>query len=106
MTGVPGAGGAGVGAGGGAGVGAGGTGVGDGTSAVGAEVWWVIVMVAYPSWRGPTLCFRAAAPGTRNRMKLLVLTSEPVSADQLRDALPGDADPTERRGDGGGAGAA
>jgi len=27
-------------------------------------------------------------------MKLLVLTSEPVSADQLRDALPGDADPT------------
>ncbi len=28
-------------------------------------------------------------------MKLLVLTSEPVSADQLRDALPGDADPTD-----------
>ncbi len=27
-------------------------------------------------------------------MKLLVLTSEPVSANQLRDALPGDADPT------------
>ena len=27
-------------------------------------------------------------------MKLLVLTSEPVSADQLREALPGDADPT------------
>ncbi len=27
-------------------------------------------------------------------MKLLVLTSEPVSADQLRAALPGDADPT------------
>jgi hypothetical protein len=27
-------------------------------------------------------------------MKLLVLTSEPVSADQLRDALPGEADPT------------
>lgn len=27
-------------------------------------------------------------------MKLLVLTSEAVSADQLRDALPGDADPT------------
>ncbi|MGH2892494.1 MAG: hypothetical protein ACRDPM_04385 [Solirubrobacteraceae bacterium] len=26
-------------------------------------------------------------------MKLLVLTSEPVSAEQLRDALPGDADP-------------
>ena len=39
-------------------------------------------------------------------MKLLVLTSEPVSADQLRDALPGDADPDRRRGDGGGAGAA
>ncbi|MBV8953002.1 MAG: hypothetical protein JO179_02620 [Solirubrobacterales bacterium] len=28
-------------------------------------------------------------------MKLLVLTSEPVSAQQLRDALPGDADPTD-----------
>jgi hypothetical protein len=28
-------------------------------------------------------------------MKLLVLTSEPVSAGQLRDALPGDADPTD-----------
>jgi hypothetical protein len=28
-------------------------------------------------------------------MRLLVLTSEPVSADQLRDALPGDADPTD-----------
>lgn len=27
-------------------------------------------------------------------MKLLVITSEPVSAGQLRDALPGDADPT------------
>lgn len=27
-------------------------------------------------------------------MKLLVLTSEPVSANQLRDALPGGADPT------------
>ena len=28
-------------------------------------------------------------------MRLLVLTSEPVSATQLRDALPGDADPTD-----------
>ena len=28
-------------------------------------------------------------------MRLLVLTSEPVSANQLREALPGDADPTE-----------
>lgn len=28
-------------------------------------------------------------------MKLLVLTSEPVSAAQLRDALPGDADPKQ-----------
>jgi hypothetical protein len=28
-------------------------------------------------------------------MRLLVLTSEPVSAAQLRDALPGDADPTD-----------
>jgi hypothetical protein len=28
-------------------------------------------------------------------MRLLVLTTEPVSADQLRDALPGDADPTD-----------
>ena len=28
-------------------------------------------------------------------MRLLVLTSEPVSAGQLRDALPGDADPTD-----------
>ena len=28
-------------------------------------------------------------------MKLLVLTSEPVSAHQLREALPGDADPTD-----------
>jgi hypothetical protein len=28
-------------------------------------------------------------------MRLLVLTSEPVSADQLRDALPGDSDPTD-----------
>jgi hypothetical protein len=28
-------------------------------------------------------------------VKLLVLTSEPVSADQLRDALPGDPDPTD-----------
>ena len=28
-------------------------------------------------------------------MRLLVLTSEPVSADQLRDALPGDTDPTD-----------
>ena len=28
-------------------------------------------------------------------MKVLVLTSEPVSAPQLRDALPGDADPAE-----------
>jgi hypothetical protein len=28
-------------------------------------------------------------------MKLLVLTSEPVSADQLRDALPGDVDLTD-----------
>jgi hypothetical protein len=28
-------------------------------------------------------------------MRLLVLTSEPVNADQLRDALPGDADPTD-----------
>ena len=27
-------------------------------------------------------------------MRLLVVTSEPVSADQLRDALPEDADPT------------
>jgi hypothetical protein len=28
-------------------------------------------------------------------MRLLVLASEPVTADQLRDALPGDADPTD-----------
>ncbi len=28
-------------------------------------------------------------------MRLLVLTSEPVSADQLRRALPGDTDPTD-----------
>jgi hypothetical protein len=28
-------------------------------------------------------------------MRLLVLTSEPVSADQLREALPGGADPTD-----------
>ena len=28
-------------------------------------------------------------------MRLLVLTSEPVSADQLRTSLPGDADPTD-----------
>jgi hypothetical protein len=28
-------------------------------------------------------------------MRLLVLTSEPVSADQLRDALPGDGDLTD-----------
>jgi hypothetical protein len=28
-------------------------------------------------------------------MRLLVLTSEPVSADQLRDALPDDTDPTD-----------
>jgi hypothetical protein len=28
-------------------------------------------------------------------MKILVLTSEPVTADQLRDALPSDVDPTE-----------
>lgn len=28
-------------------------------------------------------------------MKLLVLTSEPVSAEQLRGALPGDADPAD-----------
>ena len=28
-------------------------------------------------------------------MKVLVLTTEPVSADQLRDVLPGDADPTD-----------
>ncbi len=27
-------------------------------------------------------------------MRLLVLTSEPVTADRLRDALPGEADPT------------
>src|SRR5205807_9007661 len=29
------------------------------------------------------------------RMRLLVLTSEPVSAGQLRDALPGDVDPKD-----------
>ncbi|MFL5865316.1 MAG: hypothetical protein ACJ780_31880 [Solirubrobacteraceae bacterium] len=28
-------------------------------------------------------------------MRLLVVTSEPVSADQLRQALPGDSDPTD-----------
>lgn len=28
-------------------------------------------------------------------MKLLVLTSEAITADQLRDALPGDIDPTD-----------
>jgi hypothetical protein len=28
-------------------------------------------------------------------MRLLVLTSEPVTADRLRDALPGEADPTD-----------
>jgi hypothetical protein len=28
-------------------------------------------------------------------MKLLVLTSEPISADQLRDALPDDVDPSD-----------
>jgi hypothetical protein len=28
-------------------------------------------------------------------MRLLVLTSEPVTAGQLRDALPGEADPTD-----------
>jgi hypothetical protein len=28
-------------------------------------------------------------------MKILVLTSEPVTADQLRDALPSDVDPTD-----------
>ncbi|MFL5865100.1 MAG: hypothetical protein ACJ780_30775 [Solirubrobacteraceae bacterium] len=28
-------------------------------------------------------------------MRLLVVTSEPVSADQLRQALPGDTDPTD-----------
>src|ERR1700761_4723451 len=40
-------------------------------------------------------CFPDAAPGTRDLMRLLVLTSEPVSAGQLRDALPGDVDPTD-----------
>lgn len=30
-----------------------------------------------------------------SRMRLLVLTTEPVTADQLRRALPGDADPAE-----------
>ncbi|HEY2319354.1 MAG TPA: hypothetical protein VGH67_13705 [Solirubrobacteraceae bacterium] len=33
--------------------------------------------------------------GRRILVRLLVLTSEPVSADQLRAALPGDADPTD-----------
>jgi hypothetical protein len=28
-------------------------------------------------------------------MKLMVLTSEPITADQLRDALPGDLDPQQ-----------
>jgi hypothetical protein len=40
-------------------------------------------------------CFVVRRPGTQGHVKLLVLTSEPVSADQLRDALPGDADPTD-----------
>jgi hypothetical protein len=33
--------------------------------------------------------------GILTGMKLLVLTSEPISADQLRDALPGEAKPEE-----------
>jgi hypothetical protein len=98
----PGIGGAGSGSGdggagaGGAGVGAGGTGVGDGTSAVGAAVTCVMA-VRIPKLRAAhtlRLCFIREATGTRGDMKLLVLTSEPVSADQLRSALPGDAEPT------------
>jgi hypothetical protein len=51
--------------------------------------------VPYPAWAAPPFLFSAGAPGYENPMRLLVLTSEPVSADQLRDALPGDADPTD-----------
>ena len=34
-------------------------------------------------------------PGTPHGMKLLVLTSEPIDADALRGALPGDTDPAD-----------
>jgi hypothetical protein len=51
--------------------------------------------VHIPGLREPTLpLFQGRTQGYARPMKLLVLTSEPVSADQLRDALPGDADPT------------
>ncbi len=39
--------------------------------------------------------FLVAAPGIREAMKLLVLTSEPITGQQLRDALGTDTDPTD-----------
>ncbi len=36
-----------------------------------------------------------AAPGSQCAMKILVLTTEPVTADQLRAALPEGADPAD-----------
>jgi hypothetical protein len=93
----------GVGAGGGGwGVGAGGTGVGDGTSAVMAAgvKWAMSVRIPglprpHPFWPAPRSLFSAPAAGYATTMRLLVLTTEAVSAEQLRDALPGDADPTD-----------
>ena len=38
---------------------------------------------------------RDARSGYTPGMKILVLTSEPISAAQLRDALPGEADPAD-----------
>src|ERR1700736_561125 len=43
-------------------------------------------------------CSNLAWAGMTSTMKLLVLTSEPITADQLSDALPADADPQHAEG--------
>ena len=50
-----------------------------------------LIAARYPAIRGDDAVvsagFLAAAPGRRDAMKLLVLTSEPITGQQLRDAL-------------------
>jgi hypothetical protein len=40
-------------------------------------------------------CSNRSSRGRRNTMRLLVITTEPITAEQVRDALPGEAQPQD-----------
>jgi hypothetical protein len=57
--------------------------------------WFMVIGLPIAGALQAPVVTAPSAPGSALAMKVLVLASEPVSAQQLRDALPGDIDPEQ-----------